>query len=715
MFQFTERETESLRKRAAQVPDILKELTRLTKEILQEPVLVPHTGIANWYMYYFCPDCSVPLTFNRHDRHHHSCPQCKKVFTGDPYDSAWWRIINGNNYTGAYHLGLLFLLTQDMRYARKGIEILSAYADYYRGYEVHGSIPYNGPGKVGAQTLDDANFTRNTAMAYDLLEPAMDEMQKKNIKEDLLQPAAEFLMPRRHRQRHNHELIISAAVGMAALILNREDWIQYAIYEDYGLLYQLEHGVRDSGMWFEGTFGYHFYALEGFFQYERFAVHTKHSHIHHPLYRRMLKAAAVCAQPDFNFPMINDTYSGHGSLKGKAGLYEFAYRETKDEELLEILRRMYQDKARGSLESFFWGAERLPEKKDTGKGAGWNEANSHPPIGQAGITSLRGRDDRYLLFKHDEFGGEHDHYDRLGLSFLAYGRRIAADLGTTGYGAVLHFDYYKNSGAHNTVTIGERNHPPGKACLTRFEEIDGVIYAEAVMDWKQEYEMPPIFTIPDWDESLYQGITMTRKLAWTEHYFAECFIVEGAEDQTIDWGMHIGGEFAGCSDSSGKRMMKPLGQRLSQKKPLRHMKDIYYIEETGEKAAAKLEEDAAFRQSECTVCSCFQVEEVGVKLYSYLPEGSLYVGKVPNNPSAEEISQVIERRNGRGQGEAETSEGRAKERQDQVVFLHVMEAYDKESVISWVQMDVGKEEAVISIEEMGIRKEIRFALSKTER
>jgi hypothetical protein len=48
----------------------------------------------------------------------------------------------------------------------------------------------------------------------------------------------------------------------------------------------------------------------------------------------------------------------------------------------------------------------------------------------------------------------------LDISYLAYGKRISPDLGTTGYGAVLHYDYYKNTGSHNTVNIGEENQSP---------------------------------------------------------------------------------------------------------------------------------------------------------------------------------------------------------------------------------------------------------------
>ncbi len=656
---------------------------------MEEPVTVPETGIANWYMYYFCPDCSVQLTFNRHDPHHHACPVCGKVFSGEPYDSAWWRMINGANSSGIYNLALLYLLTGETCYARKGTEILCRYADYYRGYEIHGDIPYNEPGKLGAQTLDDANFIRTITPAYDLLESAMTEAEREHIKQDLLLPAAEFFMLRRKAHQHNHELIISAAVGMIALILDREDMIQWAVYDDYGLLYQLEHGVTESGMWFEGTFGYHFYALEGFFQYERFAVHTKHSQIHHPLYAKMLKTALNYAQPDFDFPKLNDTYVGHGTLMGKAPLYEFAYRELGDPELLKMLNRMYEKTERAGLDAFLWGVEELPDCEAV------TLPMFHPPVGKPGNTILRSAHDGYLLFKQDEFGGEHDHYDRLGISWMGWGRKLAADLGTTAYGAVLHYDFYKNTGAHNTVAVEECNQPPARAELTRYEERDGMAYVEGCVDWKQDYEMPPIFVIPDWDQAVYQGISMKRKLAWSLNtsedqgqYLAECFIVNGAGDRTVDWNFHVGGKRTAVLASDGREIAAIPGS-LSEKKPLRHMENVWKVK------------SEQFAEAGGDICvSRYDVDGIHVDIHSLLCGQELYLGEVPDNPSVKNISQVVER----------YPAGSVKET---LVFLNFIIAYENQKPVEVLGMGIHGDTAEIVIAENGEEKRIGFSIGDT--
>ena len=96
--------------------------------------------------------------------------------------------------------------------------MMLVYASYYKDYEVHGDIPYNGPGKAGAQTLDEANFLRSFALTYDLLESCMSTQEKEKIRDGLLLPGAEFLMEHRHMQLHNHEVIINSAIAIIGLI-----------------------------------------------------------------------------------------------------------------------------------------------------------------------------------------------------------------------------------------------------------------------------------------------------------------------------------------------------------------------------------------------------------------------------------------------------------------------------------------------------------------
>lgn len=613
MIQFTEQEVRHLREKFQRQPGAVNRIMEDVKEIMAEPVLVPQTGIANWALYYYCPDCSVRLTFDRSDKYHHSCPSCGRVYSGEPYDSTWWGLINSRNYTAAFQMGLIHVITGKTDYARKAVDIMMEYSRYYKGYEVHGNIPYNGPGKSGAQTLDEANFLRSFAMSYDLLSDFMTEGEKEFIGKEMLIPGAEFLMEHRHNQLHNHEVIISSAIAVIGLIFGIDRYIQFAVYEPYGILYQLENGVLPDHMWFEGALGYHFYALTSFFAYEKFALHTPHSHISHPNYKAMMELLASYLEPGFRIPMLNDTNYGHTS--SSLYLYEFAYRELGGEKLLFILNQLYEEEKRDNLEAFIYGADELPE-------CSMEPGNYHVEAGQSGSTVLRGKDERYLLIKHDRYGGEHDHYDRLGISYLAYGKRISPDLGTTGYGAVMHYDFYKNTGSHNTVNIGGDNQAPVNARLTRYEERNGGIYVEAEADWTVPYEMPDSFTIVQWKEETYRPVKMVRKIAWEEDYFVEVFQVKGAgKDLPVDWVMHF----------SGNRIIQPEGmeiEKFSDRKPysyLHHMKK------------------AVLSEDQTSVIHEYEDGGIHTRVFTWNQGLELYDGMGPDNPSISDINYQIER------------------------------------------------------------------------
>lgn len=613
MIQFTEQEIRHLKEKFQRQQSAVNRIIEDVKEIMEEPVLVPKTGIANWTLYYYCPDCSVQLTFDRNDKYHHSCSSCGRVYSGEPYDSTWWGFINSRNYTAAFQMGLIHLITGETDYARKAVDIMMEYSRYYKDYEVHGNIPYNGPGKSGAQTLDEANLLRNFAMSFDLLSDFMTEEEKEFIGTKMLIPGAEFLMEHRHNQLHNHEVIINSAIAIIGLIFGIDRYVQFAVYEPYGILYQLENGVLPDHMWFEGALGYHFYALTSFFAYEKFALHTPHSHISHPNYKAMMELLASYLEPGFRIPMLNDTNYGHTSLS--LYLYEFAYRELGGEKLLYILNRLYEEEKRDNLEAFIYGVDELQK-------CSMELGNYHVEAGQSGSTILRGKDERYLLIKHDRYGGEHDHYDRLGISYLAHGKRISPDLGTTGYGAVMHYDFYKNTGSHNTVNIGEENQSPVNARLTRYEERDGGVYVEAEADWTIPYEMPDSFTIVQWKEETYRPVKMVRKIAWEEDYFAEVFQVKGAgKDQPVDWVMHF----------SGNRIKQPEGMEIetfSERKPysyLHHMKK------------------AVLSEDQTSIIHDYEDGDIHTRVFTWNNGKELYDGIGPDNPSISDINYQIER------------------------------------------------------------------------
>lgn len=611
MFQFSPSERKHL-KEQAQKSGIITLLAEKCTEILKRPLMIPQEGNANWSHYFYCPECSVMLTFNLDTPHAHLCPTCNQIFSGGVYDGAWIKLLHLFNIEGAYHLALLYLCTEEHRYAKKVADILFAYAECYPSYEVHGDIPYNGPGKANAQTLDESIFLRTLASAYDLVEETMTTEKKKRILDRLFAEGLAFLQEHRHMQLHNHEVICNGAIAILALLLDDKSALDGALNQKYGLKYQLEKGVLEDGFWFECSTAYHFYALQNFLSYEKFARYTHYSSLLHPLYPKMIESVLRLLKEDFSFPLLNDTHLFQGQPNAY-DLFEFAYTTWKNPKILAILQAIYEKKDRLSIESFFYGVDSLPKANTL------QFKTTHQRDG-LGFTIIRGPGQQYLLFRHGPYGGEHDHYDRLGISYTYQGEPVSEDLGTTGYGARLHYGYFKNTATHNTVVIGEENQMPSKGRVLAFEQEDDHVLVDAEVTFSKGYSMPDSFTILQWSEEVYVGVTMRRRLYKTEQYLIDIFEVSGVKDKrSIDFVMHFGGQRIASS-----RETHPVAI-LSTKEPFSHLREVCSV------------------SGDAPLCTTYQSNDVYTDYYTMGFDGTLYLAEGPDNPSTKTIPFLIER------------------------------------------------------------------------
>jgi hypothetical protein len=615
MIQFTPQQVECFRSRLQQDDSIIIWLQKQVQQLMDYGIKVPEQGIATWQLFYFCPKHSVQLIFNINEPLKHVCPVDGEVFNGEPYDGAWWRILNEINAQGCYYFGLLWLFTQDIKYQQWAKEILREYARYYPDYEVHGGIPYNEPGKANAQTLCEAIWLQFLANGYDLISDSLSMAEKRVIEDNLLTLGAEFLTQHRTNQLHNHEVIINAGIGVLGILLGRNDLVHFAVNTKYGLIYQLENAVLKDHCWFEGSLHYHIFALVAFFAYEKFAYNTPYR-LNHLELLKMMEFPLNFVQPDNNLPLLNDAIYGENNDRLEA-VYEFGFREYDNPGFCWLLNRVYQEKSRqNNLEAFLYGVEHLPSAPEL------RFTNYHDEIG-SGLTIFRGPNQQYLLVKHGPFGGEHDHYDRLGISYLAFGERIAPDLGTTGYGANLHYDYYKNTGSHNTVVINQENQPPANGKVLKFWEGPDYTLLDTEVKWDGNYSGLDSHTIVQWDKPSYEGVTMRRIILWCEQYFIEVFKVDGVRESSIDWVLHVPGKLGPNSAIAYPGV-------FSIKKPFKYLKNVQTLQQTG------------------VVKSNWLLQNCRFNLYSYcIGINQLYYGDAPDNPSIRDISYFINRVNGK--------------------------------------------------------------------
>lgn len=374
----------------------------------------------------------------------------------------------------------------------------------------------------------------------------------------------------------------------------------------------------------------------------------------------------VCGYMDskFDLPMLNDTNYGHFAYMKE--LYEFPYRELGGEKLAFVLNSYYQHTKRDNLEVFLYGADAIEP-------ADFKLENYHTEVGTYGHTILRGPENRYLLLKHDSYGGEHDHYDRLGISYMAYGDPIARDLGTTGYGARMHYDYYKNTASHNTLAIGEENQSPVNGKLIRYEEKDGAVYAEAEADWTAPYEMPDSFTIVQWSEKNYKTVKMRRKIIWTDQYWIDVFLADGVQKELYsDWIFHIAGEKMEEKTNRDETEEEGLPQDYFTKKPLKYLHDG---------KMRKIQPGSVYK-------NVYQTENCRTSIYGMGNGQTVITAKGPDNPSVQELNYLIERRT-----------------EDSVLAVHVVESWKEEEVIKDVSFQMDKGRLAIVIQEKTGKKE----------
>lgn len=540
MIQFSDPAFSICKARIDEHPDFIKAIREDNHDILASPVLVPETGIATWNLYYFCPEHSVRLNWNRQSPDAHCCPVDGKMWRGEPWDGAWWRGLNGLNAKACYQLGLLWQLTGEKEYCDKVRQILLGYAKFYPGYEVHGGIPCNGPGKANAQTLCEANCHLDFALGYDLIRDALSAEERDYIEQRLLREGADFLIAHRARQLHNHEVKISATVGVIGLILEDTDYLEFAVNSEYGLRYQLEHGLLDEGLWFEGSVHYHFYALQGFCAFEKLARGTRWSLLPLPGYHKMLDFPLDLLLPDGTFPPINDCITGQQALT-HSHIYEFFYGEYGTTRYGDVLNTIYLSQPRTSLDALLYGASKLP-----GDSRALVPCETlHAP--GAGLTVFRKPGgDQAMLLKHSPFGGEHDHHDRLGIMLFNQGHHWLPDLGTTGYGAPAHYQYYKNSATHNTLSIGRTNQPPAIPEVIYWEQNPGYCWLQTKVDWSGALPQLDSHYPPAENTEIWQDVVFRRSILWLPDMAVDVVEVDNPHQQALDFTLHVDGNLAEC-------------------------------------------------------------------------------------------------------------------------------------------------------------------------
>jgi hypothetical protein len=509
---------------------VWQNLVALAKPLTAQRPPVPPAGIANWAHYFFCPQHHAPIEFDPNDQNNRRCSFGGEILSDKVYQDTWWRKVN--IYLGEACLSGAVLAVASYepamtaKYVEGVTQILLDYADLYPDYAIHGDIPYNGPGKANSQTLDEGTWILPLITAYDLVRDNLSAEVCTKIERNLFLECANFLVEHREKQLHNHQCWISTAIASIGLVLNRQDLIQIGLNEEWGLLVQLEQGVLADGNWLEGAAGYHFYAFEAFTAYARLAYHTQFAIHTHPSLKKMPYAILQTLLPDKSFPLFNDTVPPR-TLANVVANYELAAAWYAEPAYYWVLHEVYniQQRPRPALNALLCGPSEIKPLPPPD----WLELDYSSP--ESGITILRQGASKanlaYLAVKHSPFGGEHDHMDRLNLSFgSSEVPRLAADLGTVPYSLPLHYGYFKTTRTNNTVCLANQNQPPAKAKLAEVKQTDNYTLLNTLCDWSTDLVYP------------YGGVTFRRAVVVANRFLLDVFVVNAPTITPMEYAMH---------------------------------------------------------------------------------------------------------------------------------------------------------------------------------
>lgn len=82
---------------------------------------------------------------------------------------------------------------------------------------------------------------------------------------------------------------------------------------------------------------------------------------------------------------------------------------------------------------------------------------------------------------------------------------LLTDMGTTGYGAKMHYDYYKNSATHNTLSVNQTNQPPANPQVLGWHMDSDSLWLDSEVDWGKPPPELNSHSRVEWDAAAWRA------------------------------------------------------------------------------------------------------------------------------------------------------------------------------------------------------------------
>lgn len=422
---------------------------RSAETALKQPLVFPPRG-GQHNQWYQCDKCQVVL--KTIDETHHQCPKCKHIYTGEPYDDVLFSRVHDNNLGRLKASAWAYAITGETRFAEYARGILLGYAKRYRNYPYHSNKRLSDKvtgGHLFEQTLSEASsLTLQIAPAYDLIHdaPVMMSDDHAHIRGGLLIPMLENI-DRHKAGKSNWQTWHNAAMLMAGAVLKEESWIKKAITDpDNGFLKQMQISVTDDGMWYENSWGYHFYALRALVETAEGARHLGIDLWSHPRFMAMFTLPGKYVMPDGTLPRFGDDVST--KLSSSSRFSEYAFHASGNAALQSGLT------VKPTWDSVMLGRPAGRSGKAPAPGSELFQSAGHVILRTAGGKGLA------AAMTFSPYGGSHGHYDKLSFVFFGLGTELGVDPGraaSQAYRLPVHKNWYKATLSHNTVLVDRKS------------------------------------------------------------------------------------------------------------------------------------------------------------------------------------------------------------------------------------------------------------------
>ena len=594
---------------------------------------------AGYYHDDFCPVHAVPLAWDPRQDVLHVCPTGGEVFEGERYTSARLWTVNNHLSRGVLHLGLRLALdphaaTAAVDRARVS-ETLLGYATVYQRLATDpGGLPEY-PGVITYSGLDESVWLVRISWAYGLVSATLTPSERHEIREGLLAPAVAHLWrirsPASWPPIDNIAVWNAAARTVAAVVTGDRTLLEPALDHPLGLRHQLRDGVREDGLWWEGSLSYHYYTLAAAIWAARTLAVAGLALEERDVIRRMLLAPARLAWPDLTLPAMNDGWYDIGLL-GRVG-HDIpdapAFHETArawfGEAALPASLRRAATRTRGSLERLLDG--------DGPSGAGEAAPGpSHPtsrPAALTGIAVLRAgggdpdpvdRPAAMAILKAGPSGGGHGHPDQLAVQYFAAGVRWLDDLGTAGYGIGLNRTWYRATASHNTVVLDGRSQPLADGTISTRPDGGGGTIADGAVHWLDDAPA-------EGSQGPYVGVSARRQIGLTNAYLLDVIDVECPSSRVIDAILLPRGVRAAPADDAVEAAHVGLGSGYE------HVDGVRRIIGGATPLRWQSRPSAAL--------------EIHRRPVAAHEEESVFVGVAPGNPASDQLGVLVRRRRSR--------------------------------------------------------------------